>query len=156
MHLHLQYDYYRSASPWPKVSSNSVVKEKCPSIWKTIQRSRVTILVAPTGSGSFACLDHFLLPTSTDFCRIWWRIRGKSTDLPQLLLAETQQSDAAAKILCAQPRRIGATTLASYVSKRTKTGLGGENMGIRTCKTLSAFLWRVWRSSSFSASQLSW
>jgi len=81
------------------VSSNSVVKEKCPSIWKTIQRSRVTILVAPTGS-------------------------GKSTDLPQLLLAETQQSDAAAKILCAQPRRIGATTLASYVSKRTKTGLG--------------------------------
>ena len=95
----------------------------------------------------------FLLPTSTDFghflCkRIWWRIRGKSTDLPQLLLAETQQSDAAAKILCAQPRRIGATTLASYVSQRTKTVLGGEDMGIQTGKTLSAFLWRVWRSPS--------
>ena len=61
LHLHLQYDDYRSASPWPKVSSNSVVKKKWPSIWKTIQRSRVTILVAPTGSGSFACLDHFFV-----------------------------------------------------------------------------------------------
>ena len=64
-----------------------------------MQRCQVTILVAPTGS-------------------------GKSTDLPRLLLAEAQKEAPATKILCAQPRRLAATTLAAYVARQTRTNLG--------------------------------
>ncbi|CAE7634574.1 spn-E [Symbiodinium sp. CCMP2456] len=89
----------RSATPCLDTCLPSLVGQNWSRIFDTMKRCQVTILVAPTGS-------------------------GKSTDLPQLLLAEFQKSCPATKILCAQPRRIAATTLAAYVAQRTKTNLG--------------------------------
>jgi len=68
-------------------------------ILATIQRSRVTIVVAPTGC-------------------------GKSVSIPQMLLEEP--GGEGRRVLCTQPRRVAATSLARRVADLRGVELGSE------------------------------
>lgn len=72
-------------------------------IVEAIKKNRVTIICGETGS-------------------------GKSTQIPQYILNDSAQSNTGANIICTQPRRLAAMSLASRVAIERNSALG-ETVG---------------------------
>ena len=86
----------------PPRQTGSALDVACDTILSAVSGSRVTIITAPTGC-------------------------GKSTGVPQMLLDEIEpEAKAERRILCTQPRRVAATSLARRVAHMRHAALGAE------------------------------